>query len=130
MSNGLAVGLGEDADQEDQRGDRLREQVPGALLRVDHRDEAEALVDAGRGGREEDGEHRQAHRQFIGDELRRAADGAEEGELRVGGPAGERDAVDAEELDGEHQQHADVGALRQGDGVTLAFVEELAEGHA
>ena len=107
---GVAIGFREDADEEDQRGDRMVEEIPDALLGIHHRDEAQRVVLVGRGSGEEDRQHGQPHREFVGDELGRTADGAEEGILRVGGPPGERDAVDAERADREHEEDADVGA--------------------
>ena len=112
---GVAIGFREDTDEEDQRGNRVVEEIPDALLGVHHRDEAQGVVLVGRGGGEEDRQHGQAHREFIRDELGRTADSAEEGVLRVGGPPGERDAVDAERADREHEEHTDVGARTERD---------------
>jgi hypothetical protein len=50
---------------------------------------------------------REAHRELVGDHLRRRAHRAEEGVLRVRRPAGDDHAVDAERGHGE--QHEDAG---------------------
>jgi hypothetical protein len=52
--------------------------------------------------------HREGHRQLVGNELGRGADAAEEGVLRVGGPAGEDERIDAQRADGEHREDTDV----------------------
>jgi hypothetical protein len=60
-----------------------------------------------------------AHRDFVGNHLRRGAHGAEERILRVRGPAGDDDAVDADRTDRQQIEHPgiDVGqhpARREG----------------
>ena len=51
---------------------------------------------------------RQAHGDFVGDHLRRAAHAAEQGKFVVRRPGADDDAVDAERTHGEDVKNADV----------------------
>ena len=59
-------------------------------------------------GAEDDADQREAERELVADHLRGGAEGAEQGELVVRRPAGERDAVDADGGDAEDDEQADV----------------------
>ena len=61
-------------------------------------------------------DHRQAHRDLVGDHLRRRAQAAEQRVGRAGRPAGQHDAVHAQRRAGEDDEHADrqVGELQRG----------------
>ena len=110
-SNGRPVGLADHrGDVDDERGQQ-DQRVPDRLLRGDD------LRGRHRAGVEEHRDEGQAHRDLVGDHLRRGAQGAQQ---RVGGargPSGEHDAVDADRGDRQDVEHRDreVGQLQRGD---------------
>ena len=59
-------------------------------------------------GAEDDADQREAKGELVADHLRGGAEAAEERELVVRRPAGERDAVDADRRDAEDDEQADV----------------------
>ena len=76
--------------------------VPGRVgLRLHDVDERE------RARHQDHAEHAERERDLVGDELRAGAHRAEERELRVGRPAAEDEAVDAERADREDQEQRD-----------------------
>ena len=57
---------------------------------------------------EKNREHRERHRELVGDQLRRGAHAPKERVLRVGGPSGKDQGVDAERGHREHRKDPDV----------------------
>src|SRR6185437_47542 len=110
-----AVGLGIGGHEVDEEGDELEaaEEVP--------RDEAVGGLDVNdgtqveRAGAEDDADQREAEGKLVTDELGGGAQRAEQRILIVRGPAGERDAVDADGGDAEddEQRDVDVGDLEE-----------------
>ena len=95
---GRAVRLRDGRDQIDGKPDDLRDDVPELGLRVH---------DAGERRRPRQNQHaddRHRHRELVADHLRRRAHAAQQRKLRAGGPARERDAVDADRSQGEDEQ--------------------------
>jgi len=99
---GHAVRLRDGRDQIRQEADDLRHarDVPDVPAKAEP---AALLLDYGveveRAGDEHDADERQAQAEFVGDHLRRRAQAAHQAVLRVGRPAGERYAVDADRRD-------------------------------
>ena len=73
-----------------------------ALLRADDVAEVEAA------GGHQHPDHGETHGDFVGDDLRRRAHGAQERILRVGGPARQDDAVHAHGGERQHVEQARV----------------------
>ena len=93
----------------------MREIMERETLRPERGDEpavdhlpVDDLVQVQRSADHEDRDDRETHRELVGDHLGRGADASDEGELRVGGPSGQRDAVDAEGGNRENVEDADV----------------------
>ncbi len=61
-----------------------------------------------RAGAEDDADEREAEGELVADDLGGGAEGAEQRVFVVRGPAGERDAVDADGGDAEDDEQADV----------------------
>ena len=105
---GRAVGFGDARDDEDGEGHEhgavIGEQKPdvAGLLRVDD------VVHAEGAGDHDAGEQAEPERDFVADQLRGAAQRAEQRVVAVGGPAAEDDAEDAERRNGGDQQQADI----------------------
>src|SRR6185312_2024739 len=78
----------------------VRNPMPGTVLRLHDVTEAERPVAQQRRG------NREAHRQFITDHLRRAAQAAKKAVLAVRCPSAQRNAIDAQRTDGENHEDA------------------------
>jgi hypothetical protein len=78
---------------------------------------------------EEDRQHGERHRELVGNELRRGADAAEEGILRVRGPAGEDERVNTERGHREHREDADIEVGQHERHQLAGLVEVGAERH-
>ena len=90
------------AEQEDAEADELRDEEPERrLLAVDDVDEVQ------RAAHQDDAEHAERERDLVGDELRAGAHRAEHRVLRVGGPAADDEAVDADRAEREDQDQRD-----------------------
>ena len=83
-------------------------QKPALALELHHPGQAERSRAARRVDPEEDGHHGEGHRQFVGDQLGRRADAAEERVFRVGCPAGEDQRIDPERGHRKDRQDAHV----------------------
>jgi hypothetical protein len=81
---------------------KQRDDEPHRLLRADD------LGQVQRAHAEQHGDDHEAHRDFVGDHLRRRAQRAEEGVFRVRRPARDDDAIDAERADREQVEDADI----------------------
>ena len=104
-----AVGLGNAGDEVD---DEQREQPPEEVAEVAAALRLDDLAEVQRAGGHHDADQREAHRDFVRDHLRRGAHRAEERVLRVGGPAGEDDAVHARRGEREDVQQPGVDVRR------------------
>ena len=94
--------LGDPAEQEDDEPDELRDEEPERLsLPVDDLDQVQ------RAAHDHDAEHAERERDLVGDELRAGAHRAEHRELRVGGPAADDEAVDADRAEREDHDQPD-----------------------
>jgi hypothetical protein len=71
----------------------------------------------------EDRDHRKTEGDFVGNHLRGGADAADEGEFRIRGPAGDRDAVNAERGNRENEKRTDVD-VRDDEFVLLSIDDE------
>src|SRR5690606_6444970 len=111
---GLAIGLREERDAEDECRYRHEEDVPhaapeaGLALRLHDVEEAERALGAGSVHPQEHRQHRQRHREFVRDELRRRTDASKKWILRIRRPAGEDERVYAKGTDREYGEDADV----------------------
>ena len=97
-------------DAVDDERHRQQPDVPAGLLLGDDRRGGQ------RAGVQEHRDERQAHRDVVGDHLRRRAQPAEQRVGRSGRPAAEHDAVDADRGERQRDQHADrrVDQLQRG----------------
>ena len=96
-------GLGDPAEQEDDEADELRDEEPERrLLLVDDLDQVQRLRPSSRRRARES-----ASDDLVGDELRARAHRAEDRVLRVGGPAADDEAVDADRAEREDQDQRD-----------------------
>ena len=101
---GRAVGLGQPADDDQRKRQRLHEDEPGMgmALRLDDADHAE------RAGDQHHAHQRERHRDFVADELSRRAQAGEQRKLAVRGVARQDDPVDADRGDADDIQQADI----------------------
>src|SRR6185312_9085870 len=96
-----AVGLGEAGQHEDQEADDLRDDVPDLALGAHHVDQREGAA------HHDHAEQRQAHRDLVGDQLRRRAHRAEEAVFGARAPTAEEETVEGDRADGEEVEDAD-----------------------
>ena len=99
----LREGHVEHVEEEQDRGDRLGEQVPTARLLTRH-----DVVALDRPDGQDDRKQGQSHRDLVGDHLGAGPKPAQEGPLVVRGPPTEADAVHAERGSGKDIDDADV----------------------
>ena len=112
-----AVGLREAGDHEDQEPDEPRDHVPDLALRLDDRHKRQ------RAGHHDRAEEREAHRDLVGDELRRRAHSPEEAVLGARGPAPEQQAVERDRPEREEVEDPD----RHVDAVEAEALLDVAE---
>ena len=96
------VGLGEPRHQEDEEREEERQREPEAALLV-----ADDLGERHVPAQQQNRDDAHPHRDLVGDHLGAGAEAAQERVLVVGRPTGERDAVDPERGEREHEEEAD-----------------------
>src|SRR5579864_7934187 len=111
-----AVGFGDSGGQIAEKPDDLRENIPfwnemqpvAGLAGRTVRNSADDFVEIESSGEKYHSHYGNRERNFIADHLRRAAQAAEERVFAVGGPSGQRDAVDAHRRNREQEKQSDI----------------------